>query len=138
MENNIDKITEGWLKNLETEEPSSSFTANVMQSVYALNNATEKSFNYWWLLTSIPVFAAGGWYLSTLPLFMEKFNKFVFVLNSYYQAGNSTFADIFKSFKSITISPIIILGFLAVLSLLLLDDIFKKSKDNKLKAETKY
>jgi hypothetical protein len=138
MENNIDKITEGWLKNLEAEDPSSSFTANVMQSVYALNNSTQKTFNYWWLLTFIPLLAAGGWYLSTLPAFMEKFNAFVTVLKNYYEAGNATFGDIFKSFKSISISPMVILGFLAVLSLLLLDDIFKKSKDSKLKAETKY
>ncbi len=134
-ETNIDKITAGWLKKVKAEEPSDRFAVNVMQSIYKLQN--EKSsdeINYWWFLILIPVFVAGGWYLSTLPAFMAKLSEIWITSLNFYNSLNSSFGEMFSNLKNITISPFVILGFLAILSLLVVEDIFSKSR-HKLNAE---
>lgn len=139
MENdvNIDKLTARWLKKIEPEEPSDTFANSVMQSVFALK--VEKPFNranYWWFLLFIPVLVAGGWYLSTLPEFVTKVAAIWESILNYYHGLNAYFASIFIRIKSMTISPMIILGFLAVLSLLIIEDVFSKNRDSSnLKAE---
>ena len=128
---NIDRATSGWLKKMTLDDPSENFSKNVMNSIYALEVKTsEDNFNYWWLLLLIPVFGAGGWYLSTLPEFMAKLTMFWTSTVEYYNSLNSGFGEMFGRLKGISISPVVILIFLAVLSLLIIEDIFSKSRHN--------
>ena len=136
MENdkNIDQATSEWLKKLSLDEPSDSFLRNVMHSVYALEKKKSNDINYWWFLLLIPVLLAGCWYLSTLPAFVERLTEIWSGIQNYYYSLNADFGDIFTRLKKITISPVVILIFLAVLSLLIVEDIFSKSR-HKLNAE---
>lgn len=128
---NIDRATSGWLKKMTLDDPSDNFSKNVMNSIYALDaRSSEDHFNYWWLLLLIPVFGAGGWYLSTLPEFLAKFTNVWTSITEYYNSLNSGFGEVFGSLKGISISPIVILIFLAILSLLIIEDIFSKSRQN--------
>lgn len=137
MENNkeFDSVASEWLKKLPLDEPSDNFSLNVMQSVYALESNKEKGgFNYWWLLALIPVLAGLGWYLSSAPAFSEYFSSIWDSFQDYYNSLNVSFGEKVGSVKNISISPLVILGFLAILSLLVIEDIFK-SKHTKVNAE---
>lgn len=130
-EKDIDQATSGWLKKMTLDDPSENFSKQVMNSIFALNaKKSEDNFNYWWFLLLIPVLVAGGWYLSTLPEFMAKLTQFWTATTGYYNSLNSGFGEFFGSLKGISISPIVILIFLAVLSLLIIEDIFSKSRHN--------
>lgn len=135
-ESNIDKLTAGWLKQMNPEDPSSGFSGKVMQSIYALKGEKDPGkHNYWWFLLLIPIFAAGGWYISTIPAYAIRINDIIHTITEYYYSMNASFGEIFTRIKSISISPLLILGFLALLSLLLIEDIFRKSRNTKLPAE---
>jgi hypothetical protein len=135
MDNDIEKASSDWLKKLSPEEPSGNFTRNVMQSIYALESRKERYFNYWWFLTLLPVFVGGIWYLTTIPAFTTRMMAWWEAVVNYYQALDSYFGDVLSKVKSISISPVIILGFLAILSLLVIEDIFSKSRNTKLNTE---
>lgn len=135
MENDIDKASSEWLKKLSPEEPSGNFSRNVMQSIYALESRKEKDFNYWWFLTLLPVLGAGIWYLFTFPIFTRSLTNWWAVALNYYNGLNTSFGDFFSKIKGLSISPMIILGFLAILSLLVIEDIFSKSRKTKLNTE---
>lgn len=139
MENDkhIDRVADEWLKKMSLDDPSENFSRNVMQSVFTLSRESAKkddNINYWWFLLLIPVFAAAGWYLSTIHGYAEKFSLIWTSIQSYYFSLNSGFGEFFSRVKGISISPVIILVFLAILSLLVIEDIFSKSRQ-KLNAE---
>lgn len=135
MENDIDKESSEWLKKLSLEEPSGDFSRNVMQSVYALENRKEKAFNYWWFLSLLPLLVGVIWYLFTIPVFAKNLTNWWTLALNYYNGINSSFGDFFSKIKGISISPMIILGFLAILSLLIIEDIFSKSRKTRLNTE---
>lgn len=137
MENDkdIDLATSEWLKKLPFEEPSDAFSRNVMNSVYALETKkVNDNISYWWFLLVIPVLIAAGWYLSTVPSFGNRISEIWGTAQANYTALNTEVGSIFIYLKTMTISPFIILIFLAALSLLLIEDIFSKSR-HKLNAE---
>lgn len=134
-EKDIDLATSGWLNKMTLDDPSENFSRNVMSSVYALETKTsEDNINYWWFLVLIPVLVGGGWYLSTLPEFMAKLTQIWNSTAEHYNSLNSGFGDFFGRFKDLSISPVVILIFLAILSLLIIEDIFSKSR-HKLNAD---
>ncbi|NJK94193.1 MAG: hypothetical protein HC905_03990 [Bacteroidales bacterium] len=114
MENNLDieKVTDGWLRNLEADDPPTGFNGRVMQSIYELQPAKAPyTFNYLWLLLLLPLLGAAGWYLSTFPAFVSRVTLVVSTITHYYNSANTAFGDMFTSIKNISISPMIILGF---------------------------
>jgi hypothetical protein len=129
-EENIDQVTGKLIKKTGIEEPSALFTERVMQSVIAFQQTKEdtNSFQYKWLLLAFPVVIFGGWYLTTFPLIL---NKFLEILDSVGQYFNSLFSGLINTFQqlgNISISPIVIMGSLAVLSLLVIDAILTRKK----------
>lgn len=125
----IDMAASGWLKKIPLDEPSEHFTKNVMSSVYALENYKPLSNKgYWWFLLLIPVLVAGGWYLSSLPEFIARISDILTSVRNSYTSLNAGFGEFFGRFREISISPVVILIFLAVLSLLVVEDIFSKSR----------
>jgi hypothetical protein len=119
-----------WMGKIKWEEPSDQFTNHVMQSVLALSTEEKKVARngYYWLLMLLPFLIALGWYITTLPELSIKMLKVWVAVVQYYTLINSNINNVFTHFKNITISPLLILGFLAILTLLLLDDIFIKAK----------
>jgi hypothetical protein len=129
-EENLDQVTGKLIKETGIEEPSVLFTERVMQSVIALQQAKEvtNTFHYKWLLLLIPAVVFGGWYLTTFPVIMNKFLK---ILNSIELFFNSLFSGLVNAFHqlgNVSISPIVIIGSLAVLSLLVIDAILTRKK----------
>lgn len=135
----IDLATSGWLKKLKPDDPSEDFSRKVMDSVYALQTQQKEGhFNFWWLLLLLPVFAAGGWYLSAYTTFTGQVNDFWMTIRDYYYSLNSGVGDFFIQLKKVSISPFIILIFLAALSLLLIEDIFSKNRNKQNSEVLKY
>lgn len=135
MENDkeITAATSKWLQKLPFDEPSENFQRNVMQTIFALDAKKENdSLSYWWFLLLIPAFVAGGWFLSTS--ISVNLSGAWQSIQEYYFSINSGMGEFFHRIKSINISPAIILIFLAVLSLLVVEDIFSKSRQ-KLKTD---
>jgi hypothetical protein len=137
MENDKDitAATSKWLQKLSFDEPSENFQKNIMQSVFALERKKENdNLSYWWFLLLIPAFVAGGWFLSTISGISVNLSGAWQSIQEYYFSVNTGMGEFFNRIKSINISPAIILIFLAVLSLLIVEDIFSKSRQ-KLKTD---
>jgi hypothetical protein len=129
-EENLDQVTGKLIKETGIEEPSALFTERVMQSVIAFHQPREETnaFHYKWLLVVIPVLISGGWYLTTFPLIMNKFLKILDSVGQYFNSLFSGLVNTFQQLGNISISPIVIMGSLAVLSLLVIDAILTRKK----------
>jgi hypothetical protein len=139
QEKDIDMITSGWLKKLQPEDPSEEFSRKVMDSVYALRGQKQENhISLWWLLLLLPVLAAGVWYLYNYTTFMDQVNGSWMNIRNYYNSLNSNVGDFFLHMKKVTISPFVILIFLAALSLLLIEDIFSKNRNKQNSEVLKY
>ncbi|HEX3008801.1 MAG TPA: hypothetical protein VHO90_14430 [Bacteroidales bacterium] len=130
MENNrdIEEAVSGWMKKLSFDEPSKGFSGDVMQSVYALNKSKAKNRFGYWFLVLVPILAACGWYLSLQPAFVAKFKIIWSEVQNYYDTLNSSVGEMVGQLKDISISPIVILIFMAILSLLIIEDIFSTKR----------
>ena len=126
----LDRLTGELMRKSGTEEPSFNFTESVMQSVKAVQ-APVREINilkYLWALPILAITIGGGWYLLTLPAFTDRLLK-------YYDAGIAVSSNVFtfavqfiQGVKNFTYSPIILIGFIAALSLLLIDFIYSRKK----------
>lgn len=127
---NIDQVTGKLIKKTGLEDPSELFTERVMQSVIAIQQPKEETntFQYKWLLLLIPVAVSGGWYLTTFPVIMNKFLKILDSIGLFFNSIFSGLVNAFQQLGNISISPIVIIGSLAVLSLLVIDAILTRKK----------
>ncbi len=126
----LDRLTGELMRKSGTEEPSINFTESVMQSVKAVQ-APVREINilkYFWTLPFIAITIVGGWYLFTLSSFTDRLLK-------YYDAGIALSSNVFafsvqfiQGVKNFTYSPIILISFIAALSLLLIDFIYSRKK----------
>jgi hypothetical protein len=126
----IDRLTSKQIKNLGLDEPSPDFTFKVMQSI-ALEPQPEigiKPRKYWWLLVFVPVITAIAWYC------MVTFKLIGYGLLVLTSAENNikpyiaSFIDLFAKLKSLTISPFLIVSFIAIISLLIIEDFTARMK----------
>jgi hypothetical protein len=129
-EENLDQLTTKLVKKTGIEDPSALFTERVMQSVIAIEQAKVETntFHYKWFLLLIPAVVFGGWYLTTLPVIMNKFLKILDSLGLYFNSLFSGLVNTFQQLGNISFSPVVIIGSLAVLSLLVIDAIFTRKK----------
>jgi hypothetical protein len=127
-EENLDQVTGKLIRKTGTEEPSELFTERVMQSVIAFQQPKEvtNSFHYKWLFLLIPVLVSGGWYLTTFPVIMNKLLKILDSIGLYFNSVFSGLVHVFQQIGNISISPIVIIGSLAVLALLVIDAILTR------------
>jgi len=131
-EKGLDQITGNIMRQSAIDEPSAAFTAGVMQSVLALKVPAEKArvnrMWYYWFLLLVPVFAAGGWYLSVNTNAITKFLNYTNPLTILIKSVFSVFVGFFNQIGNISISPFLLICALAILFLLLIESLFSIRK----------
>jgi len=125
----IEKLTVLMIKNLGLDEPSADFTVKVMQSI-ALEAQPEYLVqrNYWWLLGLIPVFTAISWYFIVLFRLSGYVIQFLTSFLTIVQPFIAQFLSLFTQLKNLSISPLLLIGFIAVLSLLTIEELATRIK----------
>ncbi len=128
----IERLTGELVKNTPMEEPSALFTERVMQSVFAAKAPVVKqasfNYNYYWLLLTIPAVIAGGWYISVSPVLMNKIFLFLEPLGILMHSIASVFTDFLHQLINISVSPMILIGSAAVLSLLVFENLITREE----------
>ena len=123
----LEQLTSRHIKSLEPDEPSADFTLKVMQSI-ALETKpefVEQQKNYWWLLIFVPVLTAITWYC-IVALKLAGYR--LFSLENNFKPFIAPFIELFSKLKGITLSPLLMVSFIAILSLLLIEDLTKRVK----------
>jgi hypothetical protein len=126
-EKSIEQLTSKYVKSLGQDEPSADFTLKVMQSIAfgTQPEFVEQQKNYWWLLIFVPILTAITWYsivalkLTDYRLLPLEYNMKPFI---------APFIELFSKLKGITLSPFLMVSFIAILSLLLIEDLTKRLK----------
>jgi hypothetical protein len=123
---NIEELTSERIKNMGLEEPSADFTRKIMQSVALLPKpkVEKKQINYWYL-SIVPVIG-----LIWLSLVVFKLTNYVIIYWQFFKNGIHPFItsmiNIFSRLKNV--SPIIIISFIAVLILLVIEEVISRNK----------
>jgi hypothetical protein len=124
----MDKLLAGRIKNLGLEEPSADFTLKVMQSVAEQPAFEVKQKNYWWVLSLIPVLVGICWYFLLIFELTGYVSRFWTSIISGVQPYINAFASLTDQFKGIKVSPLLIVGFIAIIMLLTIEELFSKAK----------
>jgi hypothetical protein len=129
-EDDLDRITGDLVKKIGTEEPSRLFAERVMQSVYAVHSPGKKPvrIHYYWLFLIVPAIIAGGWYLSAIPELMAKSLKIYYAINLYFNSILTGLANTLHHLISISVSPLVLIGAMAVFFLMLIEAILTRKR----------
>jgi hypothetical protein len=126
----FNEITGKLVEKTSIEEPSSLFTERVMQSVFALEPQVVKSKKSYYslIIIVIPVLIAGGWYLSGFPAISSKVAEILTFMGLYSNRFFSVFAATFHQLAAISMSPIVLIGSIAIFILLLIETLLTRKK----------
>jgi hypothetical protein len=126
----IEKITARRIKKLGPDEPSDDFTIKVMQTI-ALETKPEflvSQKNYRWLIVLIPLCVAISWYIIVLLKLSRYVMLFWTSFLNIIQPLNAQFISLISQLKNLYISPLFLIGFIAVISLLTIEDLISRIK----------
>lgn len=119
----LDNLTHKLVKSMGEAEPSSNFTDEVMKSVLKvpvpLQNAQTRG--WYWLLLLIPVFLFGGFYLYAFPEVLNSSLHFFKPYLNYFTSITSVFTQFVHNLLSIHLSPLVLIGSLAIFLLVITD-----------------
>ena len=124
----MDKLLAGRIKNLGLEEPSADFTLKVMQSVAEQPAFEVKRRNYWWLLSLTPVLVGICWYFLLIFELTGYVSRFWTSIISGVQPYINAFVSLTDQLKGLKVSPLLIVGFIAIMMLLAIEELFSKAK----------
>jgi hypothetical protein len=121
---NIEELTSSLIKNLGFDEPSADFTQKVMQSILETNRPayslrSEKPF---WLMGLIPVIIIISWYFLVHFQLTGTIDRIWISVTNSIQLFLSNFLSFLIQLKNISIQPTIMIGFITVLSLLIIEE----------------
>jgi hypothetical protein len=132
MKNNktIEEITSGWIKNLGPDEPSADFTQKVMQSILSEKQPAyfSRQRNYFWLTGLIPVIIIISWYLLVIFHLTGYIDHLWISVTKFIQTVLSDVLSLFIQLKSISIQPSILIGLIAILFLLIIEEFAGRTK----------
>jgi hypothetical protein len=132
MKNNktIEEITSRWIKNLGPDEPSADFTQKVMQSILSENQPaySSRQRNDFWLLGLIPVIIIISWYLLVIFHLTGYIDHLWISVTKFIQPVLSDVLSLFIQLKSISIQPSILIGLIAILFLLIIEEFVGRTK----------
>jgi len=129
IDNTIDKLTSMKIKSMGLDEPSDDFTLKIMHTIVAEQPVySMKQRNYWWLLSFVPIFLGISYYI--LFIFGQTIflSDFATSLLNMVKPSIGVFSSLLNLFKQITIPPMFLIGFIAMLSLLTLEEIISSVK----------
>jgi hypothetical protein len=126
----IDELTFHHIKNLGVDEPSADFTQKVMQSVSKEYQTihTEKKRNYVWLISLIPVSIILGWFFLVMFDGTAYINRLWITATSSLHSIFSLFSPVFNQLKNLSVQPMIVISFIAMLSLLIIEEFISRAK----------
>ena len=126
----IEEITFNRIKNLGPDEPSADFTQKVMQSILKENRPTYtlRRRNYYWLMVLIPVLIIICWYFLVLFQLTGYIDRLWISVTDSIQSFLSKFLSFFIQLRNISIQPTILISFLAVLSLLIIEEFVSRTR----------
>ena len=126
--NPIDRDLDTLIRQIELDEPSRSFTDHVMQAIVpqALPVLKETGFSRFWLLLILPFCGISFWIIS-LMYDMTSFGFQIWnnVL-SYFLQLKTTILYLIEKIGHITVSPLVLAGLVAVVMLLIIDELFNR------------
>ena len=125
---NMDKLLAGRIKNVGLEEPSADFTLKVMQSVAEQPAFEVKQRNYWWILSLIPILVGICWYFLLIFELTGYVSRFWTSIISGVQPYINAFVSLTDQLKGLKVSPLLIVGFIAIMMLLAIEELFSKAK----------
>jgi len=124
----MDKLLAGRIKNVGLEEPSADFTLKVMQSVAEQPAFEVKQRNYWWILSLIPILVGICWYFLLIFELTGYVSRFWTSIISGVQPYINAFVSLTDQLKGLKVSPLLIVGFIAIMMLLAIEELFSKAK----------
>ncbi len=124
-----DTLTADRIKNLGLEGPSADFTFKVMQAVVSEQPVYGvKQRNYWWLLTLIPVFVGIVWFSIVYFGLTVYISNFWVSVVSVVQPYANALVSMVKQVKHISIPMFLPIGFIAILTLLTIEELIGRTK----------
>ena len=126
----IDELTFHHIKSLGFDEPSAGFTQKVMQSVSKEYQTihTEKKRNYVWLISLIPLSIILGWSLLAMLDGTAYVYRLWITATSSLQSIFSLFSPVSHQLKNLSVQPMIVIIFIAMLSLLVIEEFISRAK----------
>jgi len=124
----IEALIASNIKSLGLDEPSAEFTLKVMQSIAEQPAISVTQRNYWWLLTLIPILAGIGWYILLILKLTGYITRFWESIVSGIQPYVNTIISLPDQFKSIKVSPLLFIGFVAIIMLLTIEELYSRAK----------
>jgi hypothetical protein len=124
----IDKLSSLRIKGIGLDEPSADFTVRVMKVIEEQPVYQTKQKSNWWMLSLVPVSIA---VCSYIIVFFELSGPIYAFWTSFLDFSKplaSRFLSFLAQLKNINIPPMFLVGFLAILSLLAIEEIVGKLK----------
>jgi len=124
----IEALIAGKIKNLGLDEPSAEFTLKVMQVIAEQPAISVKQRNFWWLLALIPILVGIGWYILLILKLTGYITRLWESIVSGIQPYVAAIISLPDQFKSIKISPLLFIGFVAIIMLLTIEELYSRAK----------
>jgi hypothetical protein len=127
---NIEELTSSLIKNLGLDEPSDDFTQKVMQSILKANRPAYslQSGKSFWLIGLIPVIIIICWYILVHFQLTGYIDRLWISVTDSIQSFLSKFLSFFIQIKNISVQPTILISFIAVLSLLIIEEFVGRTR----------
>lgn len=125
----MDKLSSLKIKGMGLDEPSAEFTFKIMEVITKEQPVyLAKQRNYWWMLSFVPVMVAICYYSITIfKLTGSIQDSWSAILNVLQPFGHSI-SSFFAVLKSIHIPSMFLLGFMAIIALLTVEELINKLK----------
>ncbi|HEY4785265.1 MAG TPA: hypothetical protein VIH57_04420 [Bacteroidales bacterium] len=127
----MDKLTASRIKNLGVDVPSPDFTLKVMQTVVSIQPAyAVKQRKYWWALVFVPVIIGIAWYSIIFFKLTGVVSQLWTFAISEGQGMVMTVISLFSPLKHLDLPPFLVVGFIAILLLLTIEELLKRAKQS--------
>lgn len=124
----MDKITASRIKNLGLDDPSPDFTSKVMLSIMEQPVYAAKPRNYWWLSAFVPVVIGIAWGTIVIFHLTGYILHFWNALNENVKPFSATLVSWVYQVKHIDFPPLVVIGFIAILTLLTIEELISRTK----------
>ena len=125
----LDKLITGRIKNLGLEEPSADFTFKVMQSIASEPSVyVVKQRNYRWVWALVPILIGFAWYSLVFFELTGYISRLWATIISTTQTYVTSLIPMMDQFRHLSIPPFLLIGFIAILTLLTIEELISRPK----------
>ena len=126
----IEELTFRRIKSLGPDEPSADFTQKVMQSISWENRSAYslQRKNYFWMIGLISVIIIIGGFFLAIFQWPGYIDRLWVSLTEFLQPILNSFQSISVQLRNLSIQTTILISFIAIFSLLIIDEFVKRIK----------